>query len=358
MNDLRHSSDADASSDFSSLSEMDSLQRDVLSGDYDSDQELPLGGRWDLAAHWHLIGDYSEGVEGDADDDDEEERDVDTDLSEGPAGPTTRSGIYLDLSRVHDILSSIPSSTPLDPSPSDSSMRASTLAGELAEAAYFQGFGPDAYRKPTATACTAASHITESRTQLTEVLLKLTVKIKDKDVSQTEEWDVKVTITAVDYDAGAVYGLMEAMDVPMSSSNVVTFWEGEIIDFENHTFWTRKWTAKARTDVEHWKRLEAFQGLDERHIIRGAKTGKFRGHIDQKYIFMRWKEKHFVNISEHTSEHTSGLTIAGFYYLSMRRSDGFVEGYYHDQQSTPFQHLTLRPTFEATGFSSPVFEVA
>ncbi|KAG0370475.1 vacuolar import and degradation protein-domain-containing protein [Gamsiella multidivaricata] len=171
---------------------------------------------------------------------------------------------------------------------------------------------------------------------------------------QTEEWDVKVTISAVDYEAGAVYGLMEAIDVPMSASNVVTFWEGEIIDFENHTFWTKKWAAKARTDLEHWKRLEAFQGIDEKYIIKGAKTGKFRGHIDQKYIFMRWKEKHFVNVSEHTS----GLTIAGFYYLSMRRSDGYVEGYYHDQQSTPFQHLSLKPVFEAGGFSTSIFEVA
>ncbi|KAG0024482.1 hypothetical protein BGZ80_002433 [Entomortierella chlamydospora] len=171
---------------------------------------------------------------------------------------------------------------------------------------------------------------------------------------QREEWRVKVTISAVDYDAGAVYGLMEAIGVPNSSSNVVTFWEGEIIDFENHTFWTKKWTAKAETDVEHWRRMEAFQGIDKKYIVKGAKTGKFRGHIDQKYIFMRWKEKHFVN----TTEHSSGLTIAGFYYVSLRRSDGYVEGYYHDQESTPFQHLTLNPVFDAGGFSSSIFQIA
>lgn len=65
-------------------------------------------------------------------------------------------------------------------------------------------------------------------------------------------------------------------------------------------------------------------------------------------------ERHFVNVSEHTS----GLTIAGFYYVSMRRSDGYVEGFYHDQASTPFQHLALNPTFETAGFSSPIFELA
>ncbi|KAF9394195.1 hypothetical protein CPC16_012062 [Podila verticillata] len=172
-----------------------------------------------------------------------------------------------------------------------------------------------------------------------------------------EEWDVKVTISAVDYDAATVFGLMEAMDVPMSESNVVTFWEGEIIDFENHNFWTKKWAAKPKTDLDHWKRLEAFQGVEEKFIIRGAKNGKFGvggGNISHKYIFMRWKEKHFVN----SSEHTSGLTIAGFYYIAMRRADGAIEGYYHDQQSTPFQHLCLQPTFESRGFSSAIFELA
>ncbi|KAF9930190.1 hypothetical protein FBU30_000790 [Linnemannia zychae] len=44
---------------------------------------------------------------------------------------------------------------------------------------------------------------------------------------QIEEWNVKVSIGAVDYVAGTIYGHMEAMDVPMSVSNVVTFWEGE-----------------------------------------------------------------------------------------------------------------------------------
>ncbi|KAF9990245.1 hypothetical protein BGZ75_002878 [Mortierella antarctica] len=527
--DPRYSSDADASSDFSSLSEMD-MHRDMLAGDY-SDQELPLGGRWDLAAHWHL-GDYSEGVEGDADDDDDEERDIDTDLSEGP-GPS--GSILLDLSRVHDILASIPSTAavsrtrpptrPGEPTPtlalrngepdSHSSAGEDVLARETPSIRHNHPstvspsertvrFGRDAAlpHTPELTTDTALPPVPDPSTAAhaagqddvhpdnyngdmddsqgdgetrqvplppmaahngaymsagsgrygrthgtggpfgTTTALELrhhfgihdwtssALKSPDGDEPsettlvraapgneagyQGETYDGLVEAiaptgsaaaasardstassgrhhrvisssisslpsfassvftprgdgadgqgplgtnkarSAVDYRSSTVYGLMEAMDVPMSASSVVTFWEGEIIDFENHTFWTRKWTAKARTDLEHWKRLEAFNGIDEKYIIRGAKTGKFRGHIDQKYIFMRWKEKHFVN----ASEHTGGLTIAGFYYLSMRRSDGFVEGYYHDQQSTPFQHLTLNPTFEAGGFSSPIFELA
>ncbi|KAG0307788.1 hypothetical protein BGZ97_000285 [Linnemannia gamsii] len=188
----------------------------------------------------------------------------------------------------------------------------------------------------------------------TQSLKTMTSTLSGMRARQVEEWNVKVSISAVDYYAGTVCGHMEAMDVPMSESNVVTFWEGEIIDFDNHTMWTRKWSAKDRTDLDHWRRLEAFRGMDEKHIIKGAENGRFKGHVAQKYIFMRWKERHFVNMSEHTS----GLTIAGFYYVSMRRSDGYVEGFYHDQASTPFQHLSLNPSFETAGFSSPIFELA
>ncbi|KAF9160467.1 hypothetical protein DFQ26_005482 [Actinomortierella ambigua] len=144
------------------------------------------------------------------------------------------------------------------------------------------------------------------------------------------------------------------MDVPMSSSNVVTYWEGEIVDFKNNDLWTRKWGTPSRTDIEHWKRLEAFEGLNEGAIMRGAKTGKFRGHLRQRYIFMRWKEKHFVNVTEQTN----GLTIAGFYYIALRRADGVVEGYYHDRQSTPFQRLSLRPHHDLPGQSSTRFDFA
>lgn len=88
-----------------------------------------------------------------------------------------------------------------------------------------------------------------------------------------------------------------------------------------------------------------------RILLRVFEGGKCTDSYVANFIFL---EKHFVN----TSEHTSGLTIAGFYYIAMRRSDGVIEGYYHDQQSTPFQHLCLQPTFEGRGFSSAIFELA
>ena len=50
-------------------------------------------------------------------------------------------------------------------------------------------------------------------------------------------------------------------------------------------------------------------------------------------------EKCFVT----PSDAQSSLTISGFYYVSLRRADGHVEGLYYDPSSTPYQHLSLMP---------------
>lgn len=67
----------------------------------------------------------------------------------------------------------------------------------------------------------------------------------------------------------------------------------------------------------------------------GARSVNLTSH---PYIFMRWKEKFFVNVSA-----DCGLTIAGFYYICYSRADGSIQGFYYDPNSTPFQQLDLKP---------------
>lgn len=60
-------------------------------------------------------------------------------------------------------------------------------------------------------------------------------------------------------------------------------------------------------------------------------------------------EKCFVT----PSNPETALTISGFYYVSLQRSDGHVEGLYYDPHSNPYQHLSLTPekrTFPAYTF--------
>ena len=62
------------------------------------------------------------------------------------------------------------------------------------------------------------------------------------------------------------------------------------------------------------------------------------------HIFMRWKEKFFVNVGPEC-----GLTIAGFYYVCLDRRTGEVEGFYFDPNSSPYQKLEMRPQRQSPG---------
>jgi len=155
----------------------------------------------------------------------------------------------------------------------------------------------------------------------------------------------------VDYKTGTAIGLMEALNVPSSSHKVVTYWEGEMIDLVNHMLWTNKWKATPDVDLQHWRKFEAFRGVDIRSISRGGLSRSWFKQVCEKYIFMRWKERCFVNVTAQDS----GLTIAGFYYICIRRIDGVIEGYYFDPVSTPYQKLTLKPLRQGNGFSFAEF---
>uniref|UniRef100_A0A061R4S4 Glucose-induced degradation protein 4 n=1 Tax=Tetraselmis sp. GSL018 TaxID=582737 RepID=A0A061R4S4_9CHLO len=118
-----------------------------------------------------------------------------------------------------------------------------------------------------------------------------------------EDWSVNVTIVSCKYESGTLSGIMEAENVPHTKFPVKTFWEGEIIDNANHVFFTGKWEAWPDTDLVHWSKFSSFEQ------IKGAvqkQSGRCDALCGYPVIYMRWKEKFFVNCS-----HECGLTIAG-----------------------------------------------
>lgn len=54
---------------------------------------------------------------------------------------------------------------------------------------------------------------------------------------------VVVRVQGVDMARGYACGVMEAMNVPQANEPIITFWEGEIIDNANHSFFTQGWGA-------------------------------------------------------------------------------------------------------------------
>ncbi|KAK9069311.1 hypothetical protein SSX86_013427 [Deinandra increscens subsp. villosa] len=165
-----------------------------------------------------------------------------------------------------------------------------------------------------------------------------------------EAWRVNVRIQGCDLNHGYVCGTMEALNVPMADTPVVTFWEGEIVDTKNYTFFTNKWKATSEVDIDHWTKFPSFSPLLSQVEVDGGKSLDLSNY---QYIFMRWKEQYFVNVGA-----DCGLTIAGFYYVCFSCVDGSINGYYYDPNSSPFQKLELKTTNEGrSGFSFSSYEL-
>uniref|UniRef100_A0A7N0V3J1 Glucose-induced degradation protein 4 homolog n=1 Tax=Kalanchoe fedtschenkoi TaxID=63787 RepID=A0A7N0V3J1_KALFE len=145
-------------------------------------------------------------------------------------------------------------------------------------------------------------------------------------LQKDEAWRVNVRIQGCDLERGYLCGTMEALNVPMADTPVITFWEGEIVDTKNFTFYTGKWEAAPEDDIRHWSRFTSFSQFKSQVEIDG---GKSLDLSSSPYIYMRWKEQYFVNVG-----YDCGLTIAGFYYVCFSCSDGSINGFYYDPNST------------------------
>ncbi|XP_020103659.1 glucose-induced degradation protein 4 homolog [Ananas comosus] len=165
-----------------------------------------------------------------------------------------------------------------------------------------------------------------------------------------EAWKVNVRIHGCDLEHGYLCGTMEALNVPLADTPVVTFWEGEIVDAKNYTFFTGKWEATPEDDIKHWSKFQSFTPLLSQIEADGGKSLDLSNY---PYIFMRWKEQYFVNVGI-----DCGLTIAGFYYVCFSCSDGSISGFYYDPNSSPFQKLELKcSNGQQLGFTFSSYEL-
>jgi hypothetical protein len=124
-------------------------------------------------------------------------------------------------------------------------------------------------------------------------------------------------------------------------TSITTYLEGEIIDFKTHSLETFNFHSNIKDDANNWRKLEPFSRLPDDQLVKSLVSKKFMKNLTDNWIFMRWKEKCFI--TPQTSPEVGVLTIGGFYFLSLRRSDGQIQGFYYDPQSQPYQELSLKP---------------
>jgi hypothetical protein len=195
----------------------------------------------------------------------------------------------------------------------------------------------------------------------------------------------------------------EATQQYTRTSSITTYLEGEILDFNQHTLLTESFKSTASNDATYWRKLPPFQTMNDEEVVRVLTSKRWYNEVlNKEWILMRWKERCFVKslnrstadpvlpppsttymnidgpvhsyhshlqsdahtpyrlvrnpstnelqveISHLDAEHATfddsgcGLTISGFYYVCLRRSDGRLEGLYYDPQSSPYQCLKLQ----------------
>lgn len=89
------------------------------------------------------------------------------------------------------------------------------------------------------------------------------------------------------------------------------------------------------------------EGMENHYT--GSGYGGFSGGGDGGDAGDTGEDEHITTFDDSSC----GLTISGFYYVCLRRSDGRLEGLYYDPQSSPYQCLkleSLRGGFPAWGF--------
>ncbi|KAF2757823.1 hypothetical protein EJ05DRAFT_485908 [Pseudovirgaria hyperparasitica] len=230
----------------------------------------------------------------------------------------------------------------------------------------------------------------------------LPTQSQDKDKLQ-DCWPVDVSIHAVDYKTHKISATMDAYNVPAlpnaitgvrsPAHSITTYLEGEILNLRDIGFLTENFPSSAETDAVYWSKLPPFKDYTESELVERLTSKTWLRTTGEQFVFMRWKERCFVsrttennspewmtqdltlpasrnwyqrrNITPNTNPAGSGyttsyapfpdgtehcgLTISGFYYVSLRLSDGHVEGLYHDPQSSPYQHLTLESEKHGVG---------
>lgn len=113
--------------------------------------------------------------------------------------------------------------------------------------------------------------------------------------SRDENWPVKVTIHNINYEDMTLSGTMEAYNIPDKTSpthdaHIVTFLEGEIIDFNKHTLETKNFKADADIDSTYWRELQPFKDLTDAEIAKKLLSRKWvTEKLAKGWILMRWK---------------------------------------------------------------------
>lgn len=191
-----------------------------------------------------------------------------------------------------------------------------------------------------------------------------------------------------------VTGFLTIQGLTHANPQITTFFEGYAVDFREIGFLSSSWAhdpvlnhfmADDRVDLEHWLNFPSFRNL----FLPGASDGPLqstlkattpkannddtltsnddsttanaddtaihqfvngsttypKNFLNERYIFMRWKERFLV--PDAFVESVEGASFDGFYYVVIDQITGNIQGFYYHPEAERFQQLELIPSLES-----------
>jgi hypothetical protein len=74
-----------------------------------------------------------------------------------------------------------------------------------------------------------------------------------------------------------------------AKTNIKTYFEGEIIDFNGHTFQTFTFASTLADDANNWRKLDPFVDLTNKELVKSLVSRKFMKELNEQWLFLRIK---------------------------------------------------------------------
>ncbi|KAL3233795.1 Vacuolar import and degradation protein 24 [Nakaseomyces bracarensis] len=190
-----------------------------------------------------------------------------------------------------------------------------------------------------------------------------------------------------------ITGYLTIRGLTSQHPEITTFFEAYAVDHKEIGFLSSQWPEENnfesyktddQTDLEHWLNFPSFREMfiaqnkeDVRNeeeysykkkrqsigtlaemFMENQKQSTDRDYLNDRFIFMRWKEKFLV--PDAFIENVDGASYDGFYYVVHDQLTGNLQGFYYHQDAERFQQLELVPCKESQELcnSSCTFEFA
>lgn len=205
--------------------------------------------------------------------------------------------------------------------------------------------------------------------------LKPSMTFTGYQISGYKRYQVTVTLKTVNFPVQHNYktnissphmtGFLSIKGLTNYQDEISTFFESFAVTDNNFGFFSSSWdyhldlTSFDFNDFEHWLNFPAFKEMfnidqfNNKSIDINMISNHVKDYLNQRYIFMRWKEKFLVEDPD--MDFIEGASFDGYYYIVHDQFTGNIQGFYYHKDAERFQQLELVPYAKIPGSSSHEF---